>query len=50
VEQRDLPKRPGEQSPDDVSKKGGTPAEKPNVETPTDTPKKPGGDVKVPTA
>jgi len=45
----DLPKRPGEFGPDDVGKKGGAPLENPNIESPTDVPKK-GGDVEKPTA
>ena len=49
MDTKDLPKRPGEHSPDDVGKKGGVPVENPNVESPTDTPRK-GGDVKTPTA
>jgi hypothetical protein len=45
----DLPKRPGEFGPDGIGKKGGAPLENPNIEGPTDVPKK-GGDVKTPTA
>ena len=49
MQQKDLPKRPGEHGPDDVSKKGGAPVETPNIEGPTDIPDK-GGDVRQPPA
>jgi hypothetical protein len=49
VQNKDLPKRPGEHGPDDIGKKGGMPLESPNIESPTDAPKK-GGDVETPPA
>jgi len=49
IQDKDLPKRPGEYGPDDVGKKGGAPVDKPNIEGPTDVPDK-GGDVRHPPA
>ena len=49
MQNKDLPKRPGEYGPDDVGKKGGAPVENPNIEGPTDAPDK-GGDVRHPPA
>jgi len=42
MQDRDLPKRPGEHGPDDVGKKGGSP-EGPIVDEPTDVPRGPSG-------
>ena len=49
MQNKDLPKRPGEYGPDDAGKKGGAPVENPNIEGPTDIPDK-GGDVRHPPA
>lgn len=49
MQQKDLPKRPGEYGPDDASKKGGAPLKNPGIEGPTDIPDK-GSDVRHPPA
>jgi hypothetical protein len=49
VQEKNLPKRPGEYGPDDVGKKGGAPLENPGIEGPTDLPDK-GGDTRQPPA
>ena len=52
MQQRDLPRRPGEHVPGDVGKKGGS-TEKPIVDEPTDVPRGPSsekGDTRRPPA